>query len=70
VKACDNHASVVYICVYLTSSFGRSDYMTSRGIMVNGNNNLQGRCCDVIEGTVQQAPAISGVPRNLFRGEV
>ena len=57
MKACDNHAIVVYICVYLTSFVGRSDCMTSSGIMVNGNN-VRGRCCDMIEGTVQQAAAI------------
>jgi hypothetical protein len=57
VKACDYHASVVYFCAYLTSFVDGSDSMTSNGIMVNGNN-AQGRCCGVIEGTVQQAPAI------------
>lgn len=57
MKACDNHAIVVYICVYLAPCVGRSDCMTSSGIMTN-SNNVQGCCCDVIEGTVQQAPAM------------
>jgi hypothetical protein len=57
VKACDNHAIVVYIFVYLTSFVGRSDYMTSSCVMVNGDN-VRGNCCDMIEGTVRRAAAI------------